>query len=81
MTPEQKKEHKATISLLKNRGGRDTINLEGVYFNNGTCTIDCSEVVEFEDVLEYNEYATEKEKEIEREMIRDARRGYTLHQQ
>ena len=80
-TPEQKKEHKATISLLKNRGGRDTINLEGVYFNNGTCTIDCSEVVEFEDVLEYNEYATEKEKEIEREMIRDARRGYTLHQQ
>ena len=80
-TPEQKKEYRATISLLKNRGGRDTINLEGVYFNNGTCTIDCSDVVEFEDVLEYNEFATEKEKQIQQEMIRDARRGFNLHKE
>lgn len=78
-TTEQKKQNLATISLLKNRGGRDTINLEGVYFNNGTCTIDCSGVTEFDDVLEYNEFATEKEKEIQRDMIRDARRSFNLH--
>lgn len=79
-TVEQKKQNRATISLLKNRSGKDTVNLEGVYFNNGTCTIDCSEVVEFEDVLEYNEYATEKEKAIERNMIKEARANFKLNQ-
>lgn len=79
-TPDQKKENKATISLLKNRGGRDTINLQGVYFNNGTCTIDCSDIVDFDDVLEYNEFATEKEKEIQREMIRETRQPYKFHE-
>lgn len=79
-TPEQKKNNQATISLLKNRGGRDTITLEGVYFNNGTCTIDCSEVAEFDDALAYNDYATEKEKEIEKEMIRSARKTFKMNE-
>lgn len=79
-TPDQKKENKATISLLKNRGGRDTINLQGVYFNNGTCTIDCDGVVDFDDIYDYNEYATEKEKEIQMDMIRENRRAYNLHE-
>lgn len=79
-TPDQKKNNRATISLLKNRGGRDTIVLEGVYFNNGTCTIDCSDVVDFDDVLGYNEFATEKEKEIQQDMMREARSTFKLNQ-
>lgn len=76
---EQKKENKATISLLKNRGGRDTITLEGVYFNNGTCIIDCSEVVEFDDILAYNENATFKEEQIRQDYIKELREPYKLN--
>ena len=78
-TTEQKKENLATISLIKQRGGRDTISLENVYFNNGTCTIDCSKTTRFEDDLEYNDFVTEKEKEIQMEMLQKAQTEYKLH--
>lgn len=79
-TPDQKKNNAATISLLKNRGGRDTIVLENIYFNNGTCTINCEQMVEFDEPLEYNDFATEKEREIEKEKIRQARKEFNLRQ-
>lgn len=78
-TVEQKKANKATISLLKNRGGKDTINLEGVYFNNGTCIIDCSEAIEFDSVLEYNANATFKEQELDRDCVKDIRAPYRIN--
>ena len=80
-TPDQKKDNRATISLLKNRGGRDTINLQGVYFNNGTCTINCDEMIDFDDINAYNEYAVEAEEETRREMARSARQEFRLNQQ
>lgn len=79
-TPEQKKANKATISLQKNRGGKDTINLEGVNFNNGTCIIDCSEVIEFDSVLEYNSEATFKEDQIKQNYTKELRAPYKLNQ-
>jgi len=78
-SPEQKKKNLATISLQKNRGGKDAINLEGVYFNNGTCIIDCSEIVEFEDVLEYNEDAAYREEEMQQSYTKQLRAPYKLN--
>ena len=69
-TLDMQRENRATISLLKHRGGSIDAKLENIYFNNGTCTIDCSDAIEFDDDLAYNEYVTEKEKKIEMDMVR-----------
>lgn len=67
---EDQHNNKATLALLKNRSGSAGIVLNGVKFNNGTCTISCDEVVEFDDALAYNDYANDKENEIRQEMIK-----------
>lgn len=77
-TVDQQKENRATITLLKHRGGSLDAKLENIIFNNGTCTIDCSEAIDFDDVMEYNEYATEKEKSIQKDMIKEARAAFKL---
>ena len=70
--------NKATISLLKNRSGLGGVTLNGVTFNNGTCTISCDEAVDFDNPLVYNEYAADKEAERREEMVREARGTYKL---
>ena len=54
------KNQKATLAVLKNRSGSAGIVLNGIKFNNGTCTISCDEMIPFDSVLGYNEYADNK---------------------
>lgn len=46
---------RAVISILKNRSGKSGKIFRNVYFDNGTCTISCSEVEEFDDDLAWEE--------------------------
>lgn len=52
---------KATVSVLKNRSGSAGIVLNGIKFDNGTCTISSDDVVNFDDPLAYNDYVEEYE--------------------
>jgi hypothetical protein len=56
----------ATISILKNRAGSSGKVIEGVLFNNGTCTISTDNVTEFGNSVEFG-----KHKEEEREKEQD----------
>lgn len=58
---EDTKNQKATLSVLKNRSGAAGIVLNGIKFNNGTCTISCDEVIEFDDALSYDNYVEDFE--------------------
>lgn len=51
------REKRAAISILKNRTGGAGLTLNGVLFDNGTCTIQATQAVSFEDAYSYNEYA------------------------
>nr|DAR26768.1 MAG TPA: DnaB-like replicative helicase [Caudoviricetes sp.] len=62
------RDQKATLAVLKNRSGSAGITLNGIIFNNGTCTISSDEVVTFDDALAYNAYAQRREDEIQRDM-------------
>ena len=73
------KDNIATITLLKNRSGLGGLTLSGIIFNNGTCTISSDNIKVWDDALEYNEYAAEKEEEIQEEMVRSARGTYKMH--
>lgn len=50
------KENKANIAILKNRAGQAGLIINGVNFNNGTCTISTDDIVEFDDALLYHEH-------------------------
>ena len=63
------KNKRATLAILKNRSGGAGIVLNGILFDNGTCTIKSDNVIEFDDALSYNEYADEKEEKIKKEML------------
>lgn len=63
-TVEDTKNQRATLSVLKNRSGAAGIVLNGIKFDNGTCTISCDEVIEFDDALSYNDYAVDAEKKV-----------------
>ena len=52
--------NKAVISVLKNRSGKSGKIFNNVKFNNGTCTISCDEIEEFESSLLYEEEAQQK---------------------
>ena len=65
------KDQKATLALLKNRSGAAGITLNGIVFNNGTCTISCEDVIEFDDALAYNAYAEGKENDRIQSLIND----------
>lgn len=58
------KNKRAAIAILKNRSGGAGLVLNGVLFDNGTCTIKCDGVVDFDDVLTYNDYAVKTEESI-----------------
>ncbi len=74
------KDNIATITLLKNRSGLGGLTLSGIIFNNGTCTISSDNIKVWDDALEYNEYAAEREEEIQEEMVRNARGTYKMHE-
>lgn len=46
---------RAVVSILKNRSGKSGKVFNNVYFDNGTSTIDCSEVEEYDDALAWEE--------------------------
>lgn len=52
--------NKAVISILKNRSGKSGKIFNNVKFNNGTCTISCDEVEEFDDGLTWKEESTKR---------------------
>ena len=52
--------NKAVISVLKNRSGKSGKIFNNVIFNNGTCTISCSEIEELDSALEWEEKAEQK---------------------
>ena len=64
--------------MLKNRSGSAGVTLNGIIFNNGTCTIESDEVDEFENALAYNDYAQEKEREAIDNMAKQARANFKL---
>ena len=47
--------NKAVISILKNRSGKSGRIFNNVKFNNGTCTISCEDIEEFDDTLTWKE--------------------------
>ncbi len=55
-TTEDAQQDKCTISLNKNRAGRDTKVFSDVKFYNGTCTFDTSQCHEFRDMTEFQSY-------------------------
>ena len=46
----------ATLTILKNRAGSSGKVIEGVMFNNGTCTISSDNVSEFENGIEFGKH-------------------------
>jgi replicative DNA helicase len=56
---------RAVVSILKNRSGKSGKIFNNVYFNNGTCTISCTDTQEFDDGLAWEE-DVEKRKEKNR---------------
>lgn len=74
------KNNRATIAVTKNRSGGAGETLNDIMFDNGTCTISEEEMTTFESVLEYNEYAVQKEEEMRDRMIQEARMPYKLAQ-
>lgn len=53
---------RAVIGILKNRSGKSGKVFDNVYFDNGTCTISCSETRTFDEGLAWQEEAS-KQKE------------------
>lgn len=65
------KNNKATISVLKNRSG-SVATFHGVYFNNGTCTVNTDNVIDFDSALAYNEYAQNENEKKKKQLIKQA---------
>ena len=63
------KNKRATLAILKNRTGEAGLTLNGIFFDNGTCTINTEDVVEFDDVFGYNEHVQEVESRQRTSMI------------
>ena len=51
---------RAVVSILKNRSGKSGKVFNNVYFNNGTCTIQCDDMVEFDSQLAWEEESADK---------------------
>ena len=71
---EDTKNQKATLAVIKNRSGMAGTVFNGIKFDNGTCTISCDEVIDFDSALSYDAYATavkeQKEDEFKKEAMR-----------
>lgn len=69
--------NKAVISILKNRSGKSGKIFNNVIFNNGTCTISCEEIEEFDDNLAWTEASKKMSEDISinktRQIVQDLR--------
>lgn len=74
---EDTKNQKATLAVIKNRSGMAGTVFNGIKFDNGTCTISCDEVIDFDSALSYDAYATavkeQKEDEFKKEALKAIR--------
>lgn len=61
--------NKATIALLKNRQGKAGPVFEGIKFNNGTSTISCDEVEEYDNGLTYEDRKKEEQFEWRKRIV------------
>lgn len=59
---------RAVISVLKNRSGKSGKIFNNVKFNNGTCTISCDDVEEYDDLGWEEEAPKKREEETTRKM-------------
>lgn len=66
------KNQKATLAVIKNRSGMAGEVFQGIKFNNGTCTISCDDVIDFDSALAYDEYATKFKEKQEDEFRKEA---------
>ena len=66
------KNQKATLAILKNRSGMAGEVFNGIKFNNGTCTISCDEVIDFDSALSYEAYAEAVKEDQEDEFKKQA---------
>jgi len=73
---EDQEQNKATLAVLKNRSGQSGKVWRGIKFNNGTSTISCDDVMEFDSGLEWKE---EEEKAREADRIKRIRQIQTEH--
>ena len=60
----------ATIAMLKNRQGKSGPAFDGILFNNGTCTISCDEVVQYDNELVFEDAMRQKEHDEIQDMAR-----------
>ena len=66
------KNQKATLAILKNRSGMAGEVFNGIKFNNGTCTISCDDVIDFDSALSYDTYAKAVEEKQEDDFRKQA---------
>ena len=66
------KNQKATLAILKNRSGMAGEVFNGIKFNNGTCTISCDDVIDFDSALSYDIYAKAVEEKQEDDFRKQA---------
>ena len=59
---------RAVVSVLKNRSGKSGKIFNNVYFDNGTCTISCDDVEEYDDLSWQDEAPKKKEEERTRKI-------------
>jgi hypothetical protein len=62
---------RAVIGILKNRSGKSGKVFDNVYFDNGTCTISCSETRTFDEGLAWQEEASKQKEANITKMTRD----------
>lgn len=68
--------NKAVISILKNRSGKSGKIFNNVKFNNGTCTISCDDIEEYDDALVWQEASTKMKEESMINMARGIVAGF-----
>lgn len=68
--------NKAVISILKNRSGKSGKIFNNVKFNNGTCTISCDDIEEYDDALVWQEASTKMKEESMINMTRGIVEGF-----
>ena len=68
--------NKAVISILKNRSGKSGKIFNNVKFNNGTCTISCDDIEEYDDALVWQEASTKMKEDSMINMTRGIVEGF-----
>lgn len=63
-------DNKATISILKNRAGASGKVIEGVEFNNGTCTISTDNCEEYGNSIMFNKHKETEQENKEKELLK-----------